>query len=115
MMNTMTYKGYTARIEYDDDDGIFIGRLAGIRDIVSFHSEDVAQLRTAFRESVDDYIEACAKLGVEPQKPASGRLMLRVPAEVHRAALTAAEAAGISLNQCAAKVLGDAARATMHG
>lgn len=109
MNSVMTYRGYVARIEYDDNDKIFVGRIAGIRDIVSFHGESVAELERAFHESVDDYLDACAKLGQSPDKPASGKLMLRVPPEVHRAALIAAEASGTSLNQWAAKVLADAA------
>lgn len=108
-MNAMIYKGYSARVEYDDRDKIFVGRLAGIRDVVSFHGESVAALEVAFHESVDDYVAACITLGQTPQKPASGRLMLRVPPEVHGAVLTAAQAAGKSLNQWAAKVLAEAA------
>lgn len=113
-MNTMTYKGYTARIEFDDANGIFVGRLLGIRDVVGFHADNVAELRAAFEESVDDYLETCEKIGKEPQKPASGKLMLRVPPDLHRAALIAAESAGTSLNQWAAKVLGEAARQSQH-
>ncbi len=108
-MNAMIYKSYVARVEYDDHDKIFVGRLAGMRDVVSFHGESVAELQAAFHESVDDYVAACIKLGQSPEKPASGRLMLRVPPEVHGAVLTAAQAAGTSLNQWAAKVLAEAA------
>ena len=64
----MTYKGYAARIEYDDDDGIFTGWIAGIRDGVGFHADSVDDLRQAFHEAVEDYFEACAKIGKEPQK-----------------------------------------------
>jgi predicted HicB family RNase H-like nuclease len=110
-MNALTYKGYTARIEFDDRDNILVGRLLGIRDIVSFHADNVPELRAAFEESVDDYINTCAKLGKSAEKPASGKLMLRVPPEVHSAALVAAQAAGTSLNQWAAKVLAEAAHA----
>ena len=109
-MNTMTYKGQTARIDFDDAVGIFIGRLLGISDVVGFHADNVRELRAAFEEAVDDYLETCAKIGKVPQKPASGKLMLRVPPELHRAALIAAESAGTSLNQWAAKVLGEATR-----
>ncbi|TJW30566.1 MAG: type II toxin-antitoxin system HicB family antitoxin, partial [Mesorhizobium sp.] len=77
-MNAMTYRGYSARVDYDDDDEIFFGRIAGIRDGVSFHAETVAGLKAAFHEAVDDYIETCAKIGKSPQKPYSGNLMLRV-------------------------------------
>lgn len=99
MTNVMTYKGYQARIEYDDDDGIMFGKIAGITDSVSFHGESVAELKAAFREAVDDYVETCAKVGKEPQKSFSGKMMLRVPPEVHRSAALAAELAGVSLNQ----------------
>ena len=67
-MKTMRYKGYAARIEYSDKDGCFVGHIAGIRDVVGFHGESVAELRSAFEEAVDDYLETCAKLGREPQK-----------------------------------------------
>lgn len=108
-MNAMTYKGYTARIDFDDRGGILVGRLLGIRDIVSFHADNVAELRAVFEEAVDDYLETCARLGKPADKPASGKLMLRIPPEVHGAALIAAQAAGTSLNQWAAKVLAEAA------
>ena len=110
MTNTMTFKGYSARIEYDDEDGIFTGRIAGIRDGVGFHADSVADLRKAFREAVDDYVETCARIGKEPQKPYSGRMMFRVDPDVHRKAALAAELAGKSLNQWAEEVLERAAR-----
>lgn len=107
----MTYKGYTSRIDFDDRDDILVGRLLGVQDIVSFHADSVAQLREAFHEAVDDYLQTCEKIGKPPQKPASGKLMLRVPPEVHGSALIAAQAAGKSLNQWAAEVLASAAHA----
>lgn len=109
MSNTMTHKGYAARIEYDDDDGLFTGRIAGIRDRVGFHGETVEELREAFREAVEDYIETCAQIGKEPQKAYSGQVMFRVSPEVHRKAALAAELSGKSLNQWAEEVLERAA------
>ncbi len=109
-LSTMNYKGQTARIEFDDRDNILVGRLIGIDDLVSFHADSVAALRAAFEEAVEDYVEACAKIDKAPQKPASGKLMLRVPPRVHQAALTAAQASGQSLNQWAAGALEKAAR-----
>lgn len=105
----MTHKGYSARIEYDDRDGIFVGRVLGINDIIGFHADTVAGLKAAFVEAVDDYLDTCKKLGKPPQATASGRLMLRVSPEVHRASLSAAQARGISLNQWAEQVLREAA------
>ena len=65
-MNTMLYRGYTARIEYSNDDGCFIGHIAGIDDVVGFHGESVAELRAAFEEAVDDYLQTCGKLNRLP-------------------------------------------------
>ncbi|MFZ3583347.1 type II toxin-antitoxin system HicB family antitoxin [Loktanella sp. DJP18] len=112
MTNTMTYKGYAARIAYDDEDGILTGQIAGIRDGVGFHADSVDALKEAFHEAVDDYVATCAKAGKEPQKPYSGRVMFRVDPEVHRKAALAAELAGKSLNQWAEDVLN---RATQGG
>ena len=78
-MSTMTYKGYTARIEYSDEDVCFVGHIAGIRDVIGFHAESVKELRIAFEEAVEDYLATCEKVGQSPQKPYSGKLMLRVP------------------------------------
>lgn len=100
-MNTMTHKGYAASIAYSDEDGCFIGHIAGIRDIVGFHGESVAELRAAFIEAVEDYLETCAQLNRPPQKPYSGKLMLRIPPEIHAAIATAADVHGKSLNQWA--------------
>jgi predicted HicB family RNase H-like nuclease len=63
-MNTMLYKGYSARIEFDEEDRIFVGHLAGIRDIVGFHGSSVDALEEAFHESVDDYLAHCVTLGL---------------------------------------------------
>jgi predicted HicB family RNase H-like nuclease len=107
-MTPMTYKGYAARIEYSDEDGCFVGRVAGIRDIITFDGESVEELRRAFEEALDFYLTTCAKRGETPQKPYSGKLMLRIPPEVHAHAAMMAEAQGKSLNQWAAEVLANA-------
>jgi len=109
MTNTMTYKNYAARIEYDDEDGLFVGRIAGISDRVGFHADTVEGLRDAFHDAVEDYIEVCAEVGKEPQKTYSGQVMFRVNPDVHRKAAMAAELSGKSLNQWAEEVLDRAA------
>ncbi|NML16131.1 type II toxin-antitoxin system HicB family antitoxin [Azohydromonas caseinilytica] len=111
-MNTMTHKGYTARIDFDERDDIFVGRVLGLRTIISFHADNVARLRAEFEAAVDDFLRDCEEQGIKPEKPASGRLLLRVPPEVHGAALVAAQAAGKSLNQWATEVLQNAAQAS---
>lgn len=104
-----TYKGYTARIEFDPRDEIFVGRLVGIADIVSFHGASVKELKEAFHDAVDDYLEMSEKLKRPAQKPYSGKLLLRVAPELHAKATVAAEAAGKSLNQWAAEAIERAA------
>jgi len=111
MKNTLTYRGYTACIEFDPDDNILVGRVLDIDDIISFHGESVAAFKAAFHEAIDDYVAACEKLGQSPEKPASGRLMLRVSPAVHAAALKAAAHTGQSLNRWAEGVLRQAAHA----
>lgn len=104
-MNTLTHKGYTARVDFDERDGVFVGRVLGLRDIVSFHADTVTRLRSAFKAAIDDYLADCEERGVSPEKSVSGKLLLRVPPEVHGRALIAAQAAGKSLNQWAADAL----------
>ena len=110
MTNVMTYKGYKARVEYDGDDECFIGHLAGINDVVGFHATSVKDLKSAFREAVDDYIETCKRVGKEPEKPFSGKVMFRIAPQVHADAALAAQLAGKSLNQWAEEVLRQAAK-----
>lgn len=111
MSSSLNYKGYCAKVEFDAEDRIFTGRIIGIRDVVGFHGESVAELETAFHEAVDNYVAACKELGQEPCKPYSGNLMLRIPAEIHAAVAAAAEASGKSINQWAAAVLANASHA----
>lgn len=108
-MNMMKYNGYIARIEYDEVDRIFVGHLAGIRDIVGFHGSTVDELEQAFHETVDNYLAICEETGRPAQKPYSGKLMLRVSPEAHAAVATTAAAHGKSINQWAAEVLTKAA------
>jgi len=104
MNNTMTYKGYRASMDYDPDDKILVGRVLDITDIIGFHGASVAEFEAAFHEAIDDYLAACAKLEQAPEKPASGRMMLRVDPSVHSASLRAAARSGLSLNKWAEDV-----------
>ena len=109
-MSVMKYKNYAARIEYDAEDRVFIGHIAGIKDIIGFHGNTVDELENAFHEVVDDYLEACGKLGQEPNKPYSGKLMLRVQPELHAAVATSAQISGKSINQWATDILSKASQ-----
>jgi predicted HicB family RNase H-like nuclease len=109
MKNVMTYKGYMARIEFDQRDNIFVGRIIGIVDSITFHGETVKQLKADFQAAIDHYIADCAATGRKPLKAASGKLMLRVSPEIHARALAVAKASGKSRNQWAEKALHKAA------
>ena len=104
-MNQMTYQGYTAKVEYDSVDKIFVGHILGIRDIVGFHGATVQELESAFHEAVRHYLDVCEKIGQQPQKSYSGKLTLRMPPEVHLAVAAAAEINSKSINQWATEVL----------
>ena len=109
MNNIMSYNGYSARVEYSEEDETFVGHIAGIRDIVGFDGESVAELGASFREAVDNYLDVCARTARSPQKPYSGQVMFRIPPELHARAATAAAVSGKSLNQWATEVIAAAA------
>ena len=111
MSNVMTHKGYEAKVEYSEDDACFVGRIAGIRAIVGFHGNSVASLKKAFHAAVDNYIAVALQRGEVPEKPFSGRMMLRLPSQLHARVNSAAERSGISVNQWAARALEQAAEA----
>ena len=108
-MSTLSYRGYVATVDFDSKDMILTGRIAGINDVVGFHAETPAELLAAFHEAVDDYLETCAQLGKQPQKTYSGKVMFRVPPELHARVALAAKLSGKSLNQWGESVLERAA------
>lgn len=107
-MNEMKYQDYSAKIEYDALDKIFVGHIIGIRDIVSFHGSTVEELESALHEAVHHYLDVCEKSGQKPQRSYSGKLTVRIPPEVHLAVATAAETNNKSINQWASDVLREA-------
>lgn len=94
----MEYKGYIGKVEFDDDAGIFHGEVINTRDVITFQGVSVAELKRAFRESVEDYLAFCRDRNETPDKPFSGQFVARISPELHRQATIAAAAAGTSLN-----------------
>jgi Uncharacterized protein encoded in hypervariable junctions of pilus gene clusters len=105
MKNAMAYKGYIGAVEYSEEDNCLFGRIAGIRDIISYEGESVAEIRKAFEDAVDDYLQHCATTGKEPNKPYSGKFVLRIDPTLHARIAANAMASGKSLNQYAADLL----------
>lgn len=99
------YKGYVGKVEIDEDAGILYGEVINVRDVITFEGRSVDEVRQAFRESVDDYLAFCAERGEPPDKPFSGRFVLRLPEELHRKAYIQAKLADKSLNKWVAEVL----------
>jgi len=94
----MIYQGYIGTVAFDEEADIFHGTVINTRDVITFQGKSVDEIRSAFKESVDEYLKFCEELGEEPEKPYSGRIALRIPSALHRNASTAAQAEGKSLN-----------------
>ena len=101
----MEYKGYIGKVEIDDEAGILHGEVINIRDVITFEGTSVDEIHKAFRESVDDYLEFCTQRGEAPEKPFSGKFVVRLPTELHRKAYVQAKLADKSLNGWVTEVL----------
>ncbi len=101
----MEYKGYIGKVEIDEDAGVLYGEVINVRDVITFEGASVDDVQTAFRESVDDYLAFCAERHESPEKPFSGKFVVRVPAELHRKAYIQAKLADKSLNGWVTDVL----------
>ena len=97
----LEYKGYIGTLEAED--GVIFGRVAGLRDVITFEGSTFAEVEQAFHESIDDYLAFCAERGEPPDRPYSGRIPLRVSPETHRRAAMHAQSEGLSLNQWIAR------------
>lgn len=94
----MKYKGYHGRVIYDEEAKLFHGEVLGLKDVITFQGTSVDELEQAFKDSIDEYLDFCQELGRAPEKPFSGKLMLRLPPEIHERAAYAASCSGLSLN-----------------
>ncbi|MBI1881051.1 MAG: type II toxin-antitoxin system HicB family antitoxin [Chloroflexi bacterium] len=101
----MEYKGYLAHVEFDSQANIFHGEVVNIRDVITFQGKSVDELRQAFIDSVEDYLEFCKERGEAPERPFSGRFTIRLSPEQHRRVVLAAEKAGKDVNGWVADVL----------
>ena len=94
----MEYKGYFAAVEFDDEADIFHAEVMNLRDVVTFQGKTVRELRKEFKSSVEDYLAFCADRGEEPEKPYSGKFLVRVEPELHKTIALVASKEGKSLN-----------------
>jgi predicted HicB family RNase H-like nuclease len=94
----LKYKGYTGYTEFDDEAEIFHGEVLNTRDVITFESENSKEIKNAFKESVDDYLEFCQERNEKPEKPFSGKLVLRMPEALHHEVFIHAKHGGKSIN-----------------
>ncbi|MFL5806941.1 MAG: type II toxin-antitoxin system HicB family antitoxin [Roseiflexaceae bacterium] len=94
----MEYKGYLAKVEFDNEANLFHGQVVNIPDVITFQGQTVDELRQALADSVEDYLEFCAERNEEPEKPFSGRFLVRTDPSLHREIAIAASRANQSIN-----------------
>ncbi|MCD8225283.1 MAG: type II toxin-antitoxin system HicB family antitoxin [Clostridiales bacterium] len=98
MNNTMNYKGYVGSVEFSEKDGVFYGKVMGIRALLSYEGETAKELVEDFQGAVDDYLELCEAEGIQPEKAYKGSFNVRISPELHREAAIFAASHQISLN-----------------
>ena len=99
MSSMMEYKGYHAKIEYDAEDGVLVGKVFGICDTIIFDGETVKEIEDIFHQSIDDYIQHCAEIGKEPDKEFKGSFNIRIAPEIHKRLALIADDSEQSINQ----------------
>jgi predicted HicB family RNase H-like nuclease len=99
MENVLRYKDFIATVKYSEEDEAFVGRIAGINSVVSFEGQSVEELKSAFQEAVESYLDFCNRKGIShPQKSYTGIFNVRINSDLHRRAAVAAQLQGRTLN-----------------
>jgi predicted HicB family RNase H-like nuclease len=102
-MKFLEHAGYTGTFEIEDD--VLVGKVLGIRDLVTFEAASPKELVEAFKDAVEDYLADCAEEGLEPDKPFKGRYSVRVSKALHKRAALLAEKRGTHLNAITVEAL----------
>ena len=99
MNNTIEYKGYIGSVEFSERDGVFYGKVQGIRSLISYEGTNAAELISDFHGAVDDYLELRKEEGSAPELAYKGSFNVRFKKkENHRRAAIYAMTHGQSLN-----------------
>lgn len=98
-MGQLRYKGYTGSVEFSDEDNCLFGKVQGLHGtLISYEGTTIDEIRSDFEGAIDEYLASCESRGITPAKPYSGKLMLRMPSELHGRVAAAAMAAGTTIN-----------------
>ena len=95
----LKYKGYAGQVSFDAEAKIFHGEVLGLKDVITFQGTTVKELERAFRDSIEDYLQFCAKRGEKPEKPCSGKFVVRLSPALHSRVIIEAKQEGVSLNR----------------
>ena len=98
MNNTITYKGYIGSVEFSENDGVFYGKVQGIRSLISYEGTNAKELVQDFHGAIDDYLTACQEEGIQPEVAYKGSLNVRLGSELHQRAAVYAMTHQRSLN-----------------
>ncbi len=99
MNDTLKYKNYSSTIHFSAEDEVFHGKIIGINDLITFEGQSVTELKVAFKDAVDDYLETCNALNKQPEKTYKGSFNVRVPQDVHKKAVLLAAQKNLTLNE----------------
>lgn len=105
MKNTLEYKGYYTKPQFDADTLTIHGRIEGINDYIDFETENTKDITNAFHEAVDDYLAFCREVGKSPEKTYKGSFNIRISPELHKSLAIAAFKSGESLNSLVEKAI----------
>ena len=107
MSSIMEYNGYHAKVEFDDQDSIFVGTVLGLNDTLAFHGKSVDELRASFKKCIEEYIDLCKEIGKKPEKEFRGIFNIRISPESHREAAIEAAKDGVTMNQFVADAINE--------
>jgi len=105
MNDKLRYKDYVGTVHYNDDDGVFFGKIEGINHLITFEGESVNELKTSFVEAIEDYLLLCSQTGENPQKSYKGSFNIRISPEIHKLAVEKSTRLGIPLNRLIYKAI----------
>lgn len=99
-MGQLRYKGYVGSVEYSEEDNCLFGKVQGLDKgtLILYEGNTVDELKADFEEAINSYMESCKERGVEPKKPYSGRLNLRMTSELHSRVAAFAASTGMTIN-----------------
>ena len=115
MKDVMKYKDYVGSVHYSADDEVFYGKIEGINDSVSFEGLSVLELKEAFKDAVEDYLELCRVNDKEPDKTYKGSFNIRISPNLHKQAVERALIEGKSLNQYIEDAISNTVTGTRQG